>query len=403
MARTAEVVIVGGGVIGTAIAYYLSRLGVRPLVIEREGLASGTSGACDGFVFLQTKRPGVHLRLARESLRLYEELRETLPRDIEFRRRGGLVLVENEQERRAAETHLRTAPAELGIRTLDCSEVRTLEPRIGEHVLAATYCPMDAQVNPIALTLAFAEAATERGAKLMLGTKVMGLRRSRRTWTAATSDGDVESACLVIATGVWSGALAKTVGLHLPIRPRKGQILVTEPAPRTIGRGMLSARYLAAKFDAETGDRDEAARTRLGFGLTLEQTESGSFLIGSTREFAGSDRRASEEAARVIAEAAIRTIPVLDRICVVRAFAGLRPWTPDGMPFLGEVEDKEGLIVAAGHEGDGIALAPVTGNLIAEQIVHGRSSLDLSPFRPTRHLALPERWREYGPGENPTL
>ena len=391
MARTAEVVIIGGGVIGTAIAYYLSRLGVPPLLVEQGGLASGTSGACDGFVFLQTKRPGAHLLFARESLRLYEELAEMLPQDIEFRRHGGLVLIENERERQAAQAHLRVASDELGIRMLNRSEVRDLEPRIGEHVLSAMYCPMDAQVNPMALTRAFAEAATGRGAKLMLGTTATTLRKSGSTWTAVTSAGDLESPCLVIAAGVWSGALAETLGIHLPIRPRKGQILVTEPAPETIGRGMVSARYLAAKFDAGIADLNEDPRNRLGFGLTVEQTEAGSFLIGSTREFSGPDRGISEEAIRIIAEAAIRVIPALEQLCVVRAFAGLRPWTPDGMPFLGEVEGRGGLFVAAGHEGDGIALAPVTGNVIAEQIVTGRSPVDLSSFHPTRHLGHDRR------------
>jgi len=386
VARTAEVVVVGGGVIGTAIAYYLSRRGVPVLLIEREGLASGTSGACDGFAFLQTKRPGVHLRLARESLRLYGELAEVLPRSIEFRRHGGLVLLENEREHRGAEAHLRMVSDELGTRMLDRSEVHALEPQLGEHILGAMYCPMDAQVNPISLTLAFAQAATERGAEFMLGTNVLGIRRNGSTWTVVASTGEVESPCVVIAAGVWSQDIVASTGLSLPVRPRRGQILVTEPAPRTIGRAMISGGYLAVKFDAEVALRGEDPRSRLGFGLTVEQTEAGSFLLGSTREFAGMDRRVSEEATRVIAEAAIRTIPALERMCVIRAFVGLRPWTPDGMPFLGEVEGKEGLFVAAGHEGDGIALAPVTGYAITELIVNGRCSVDLASFCPTRPL-----------------
>jgi len=387
VAQTAELVVVGGGVIGTAIAYYVSRLGARVLLVEREGLASGTSGACDGFVFLQTKQPGVHLRLARESLRLYTELAEVLPRDIEFRRDGGLVLLENERERCGAEAHLRMASDELEICMLDRSETRALEPQLGEHILGAMYCPMDAQVNPISLTLAFAQAATEQGAMFMLGTDVIGIRRNGSTWAVATSTDELEAPCVVIAAGVWSREIAASAGLSLPIRPRRGQILVTEPAPRTVGRAMISGRYLAVKFDPEATLRVEGPGSRLGFGLTVEQTEAGSFLLGSTREFTGMDRRVSEEATRVIAEAAIRTIPVLERLCVIRAFVGLRPWTPDGMPFLGEIEGKEGLFVAAGHEGDGIALAPATGCVIAERIVTGRSKVDLSPFCPTRSAA----------------
>jgi sarcosine oxidase subunit beta len=137
---------------------------------------------------------------------------------------------------------------------------------------------------------------------------------------------------------------------------------------------LISAQYVAAKFKPELAASG-------GMGFSLEQADSGNILIGSTREFVGFDRRTTFEGIRTIARRIAPVIPVLKRMPVIRTFGGLRPYTPDGLPILGKVAELEGFIMAAGHEGDGIALSAITGELIADFIATGRTQFPLDAFR----------------------
>jgi sarcosine oxidase subunit beta len=131
---------------------------------------------------------------------------------------------------------------------------------------------------------------------------------------------------------------------------------------------------VAAKFKPELAEKG-------GMGFSLEQADTGNILIGSTREFVGFDRRTTFTGIRTIADRIVPVIPALQRVPVIRTFGGLRPYTPDGLPILGNVAELEGFIMAAGHEGDGIALSAITGELIADLIVFGRTQFPLDAFR----------------------
>jgi sarcosine oxidase subunit beta len=167
------------------------------------------------------------------------------------------------------------------------------------------------------------------------------------------------------------------VNLFIPIKPRRGQVLITEAVPPLVTRCLLSAKYIAAKFNP-------AIAKKGGVGFAVEQTANGNILIGSTREFAGFDRRTTYEGINNIARQILRVIPRLKELQVIRAFAGLRPYTPDGLPILGSVEGVEGFIMAAGHEGDGITLSPITGEIIAKHITSGTSPFSMDHFKMER-------------------
>jgi sarcosine oxidase subunit beta len=241
---------------------------------------------------------------------------------------------------------------------------------------------LDGQVNPISLALAFLRGAKERGAKIYPFTGVTGFsRKSHQIVEVKTTRGNIETRVVVNAAGVHATEIGKMIDVEIPIKPRRGQILVTEALPPLLTRGLLSAKYLAAKYNstlAETGE----------LGVSIEQTKNGGFLLGSTREFVGFDRRTTWSAMKHIALQTSRILPGLREARVVRTFAGLRPFTPDGLPILGPVHNVEGLFMAAGHEGDGIALSPITGHLIAEWIAEGSPGMDLSDFSPERFLPL---------------
>jgi len=365
---TADVVVIGGGAIGTSIAYHLAKRNINVILVERDDIASGTSGACDGFVFLQSKKPGVHLQMALESAKMMERLSTTLQRDIEYEKNGGMIVVRSPEDMPEMWKLVeRQQKLGLEVHLLDSHEAREIEPCLSPNIAGATYSPMDAQVNPISLCLALAEAAELLGAKILTNTEVTNISISNgKVNGVVTSNGVIKSDIVVNAAGVYAPIIGNMVGVDLLIKPRRGQILVTEPVPQMLSRVMICSRYITSKFGSHRGQNP------LGVGLALEQTRAGTILIGSTREFVGYDRSVTPEGIRAVLEHASNLVPAIANLNVIRSFAGLRPYTPDGMPILGKMDGVAGFIVAAGHEGDGIALSPITGFLIAELIATGK-------------------------------
>ena len=375
----ADVVVIGGGVIGASITYHLARRKARVVLVEEGDLAAGSSGACDGLVFLQSKKPGIHLRLAMASRDRFAQLSRDLPLSIEYRACGGMVVIENEAERVVMERYVADQRnIGLDVELLDGRDARRCEPALSPSIAGAAFSPMDGQVNPIALTQAFGLGARQLGARIMTRTAVTGIRRKGDTITGVeTASGPLSAAAVVNAAGVGAPRVGNLLGLDIPIRPRRGQILVTRAVPPMVRRCMISARYIAAKYNPGlAGAGDE--------GISIEQTERGNLLLGSTREFVGFDRRTTIGGLQRIAARTAALLPALRRIDVIRSFAGLRPYTPDGMPILGAVPGYSGFFMAAGHEGDGIALSPVTGHLMAQLILDGRTDFPLDAFRPDR-------------------
>jgi sarcosine oxidase subunit beta len=398
MREKADIAVIGGGLIGSAISYFLSqrvvakaalarRRQARDLVlVEAEDLGAGASGACDGLTFTQTKLPGPHLELALKSLALYEELETRFGEEIELERSGGLVVAETQAEWEALKEtgqNLRSSGANVEI--LNGEELRDLEPALSPNLIGASFSPIDGQVNPLVLNFALAQAAKENGVEVRLFWKVRSLEKNKRKagYCLKGEKGEIEAEKVVVAAGIQTPLLLKSFGLDLPIIPRRGQILVTETAPRILSRPLISASYLRAKF-ATPAFPSREDEEKVDCGLSIEQTKAGNFLIGSTREFVGLDKGASWEAMKLLASRAEKALPYLKELSVIRAFAGLRPYTPDGLPVLGEVPGHPGLYVASGHEGDGVMLAPITGKLMAELLLEGKTSFDLAPFAASR-------------------
>lgn len=380
MVRTRpNVLVIGGGVIGTSIAYHLTRRKVRVTLLEQGELASGSSGACDGLVFLQSKKPGVHLQLAMESRKRFEQLIKDLPIPIEFQSTGGMVVIENEAELDAMRLFVQEQrKIGLDVSLLDAQQTRKLEPQLSDHIVGATHSLLDGQVHPIALAHAFALGAKKLKAKILTGTRVEGIEISgNRVVSVDTSKGRFYADIIVNAAGVSAPEIGKMIGLQIPIKPRRGQIIVTEACHPMLKHCLISAKYIASKFNPDLAEGNSE-------GISIEQTKDGNLLLGSTREFVGFDKRTTVEGLNKIIIQTSKIIPPLRNLKMIRAFAGLRPYTPDGLPILGPVEKIQGFIMAAGHEGDGIALSPITGELIAQLIVDNRSDIPLDDFRLNR-------------------
>ncbi len=374
-----HIVIIGGGVIGTSIAHHLAKQNTRVTLIEEKDLAAGSSGACDGLVFMQSKKPGIHLCLAMESLKRFQSLQRELPVDIEFKQIGGMVIIESDAQYRAMETFTQEQQKNgLDVRLLDRSQALAKEPFLSDHILGASFSPLDGQVNPINLALGFAQAAKRAHANIVTHTKVVGIAtQNNRVTGVHTTRGFFKADLVVNAAGSMAALVADLVGISLPIRPRRGQIVVTHGAHPVLRHCLISATYIAAKYDPTLADKG-------GEGISMEQTDNGNLLLGSTREFVGLNRENTPEGIRKIISQTATLLPVLKTFQVIRTFAGLRPYTPDGLPLLGPVKSLDGFIMAAGHEGDGIALSPITGELMAEMLLGHPPGISLEPFSPDR-------------------
>lgn len=386
MIHKADVVVVGGGVIGTSVAYHLAKRGKKVILAEKGDLASGASGSCDTNIFLQSKKAGIHLRLALAGAELFRGLGEELGRDIECRFHGGMILIETADELKIMEDLVaRHRQTGLQVEILDRKEAARRQRGLAKHLIAATYSPRDGDVNPIELNLGLAHAARRLGAEIHLQREVTGcIVKAGRVEGVETSQGPLYAPVVVNAAGAWAPFLGKMAGLNLPIKPRRGQLMITEPVAPYISQGILSASYILAKFNTDKLPESESRATQFGLGLSLSQTRKGNIIIGGTREFVGYDVGTTREAIQAVLKNAVRYVPGLGPIHIIRTMGGLRPYTPDGLPLIGYVRNPEGYFLAAGHEGDGIALSPVTGKIVADLIVEGKTFMDVTALDPNR-------------------
>ncbi len=381
----AEVVVVGGGVIGTSVAYQLAKRGVEVALVERAGLAAGTSSACAMGVQMQTKTPGPKLTFALESLAIHRTLEDELGRDLEFDNRGGMIVAETASEAEYVKARVADLQAHgLEIYFLDRDQARERQPALGAHIYGSSYCPDDSVINPLYLVVALVEAATRLGARIYTHTPVTELKaRGGRIERVVTAAGEIEAEAVVNACGIWAPELARMAGLDLPIVPRRGQIFVTEPAPPFIEGMVLAAQYLMSK---KMPSGDGAEEDKLPAGVVSYQTRRGNFLVGSTREFVGFNHHVNYEGLRKLVRGTVRLMPMTRHLHVIRTFAGLRPASPDGLPILERSSEIPNFYIAAGHEGDGIALSPITGVRMAELITGQIEESVLAPFASSRFI-----------------
>jgi len=195
---------------------------------------------------------------------------------------------------------------------------------------------------------------------------------------------------VVCAAGPWSRQIGQMVGLDIPVEPQRGQIIVTEQVADSEYPYILDGDYLTTAYGIKPGGEDEAARKRhaLGIGGSYAQDPAGNWTIGSSRDMAGFVRTSSPEVLKGMARRLLSFFPGMKDLNCIRFFAGFRPYcVKDGHPILGRAPDLSGFYIATGHAGEGIALAPATGKLIAEEITIGKTSLPLEEFRYERFVA----------------
>jgi glycine/D-amino acid oxidase-like deaminating enzyme len=347
-------------------------------VVDRAFVASGSSGACEGNVLAWDKELERELPLALRSADLWQDLATKLPDDFEYDRKGSIVVAETEEELTASAERARVL-AGLGVdgEVLDADALRREEPYAAHDLPGGVLYPGDAQLEPRLATAALVRAAVAHGATVTLDTPVEAVVRepSGRAIGVRTATELITADAVVVAAGVWTKPLLEACDLHVPVTPRKGQIVVLERSPVVFRRKLSEAGYAAAV---------ESSDAALQIAMVVESTQSGTALLGSSRQHVGFDREIDISVAGAIAARAARFFPVLNQARALRVYAGLRPLTPDHIPIIGPFAEAPNLCVATGHEGAGIGLAPATGELVADWYTGAQTQVPLPWYSPDR-------------------
>ena len=363
MPETADVVIIGGGVMGCAIAYNLAREGLKPVVIEKSDIGGEASGSNGGGV-RQSARNLKEMPLAIESIRMYGHLHEELGMDVEYVRQGNLRLCTSDEEletmRQAVETQKAVG---LDLEMLDRKQVLDINPYVGEKVIGASYCPTDGHANPFLVTYAFYLKAKSLGARFHTHEEALEIRLQKGRVTAVITDKNVFETDLVVnAAGIAGRKIANAVGLDLPMRPLYSEALITEPFPPLFSQMIGHAKGLF-------------------YG---RQTVHGPFFWGG---FVGTEQFIHREGKPLfhyigpaISDLVIDFFPVLKQLHVLRTWSGLIAQMSDAIPVLGLAEEVPGFVFATGFSGHGFGLAPVIGKLISELIMDCEPSIPISDF-----------------------
>lgn len=362
-----KIVIAGGGVIGCAIAYYLAKAGADVTVLERGNIAQEASSASAGMLLapLDPDAPNALVRLQRASFEMYpklgKELAEESGIDLEYKLCGLIrpACDEKQAEHLKALTK-RKLNQEAGVEWVESSVLRELEPALSEALVGAAFSPNDGDLNPGLLTRAFAKAAANHGASIRRrvafagfvssGHKLTGIRAGNRSLD--------EFDAIVLAAGSWTRALAERLSASVPTMPIRGQMIA------------YRSKALHHAVWSDDGYLVPKARGLLFAGATVEdvgfRARTTSQGIGSLRAMAG------------------KLAPVLRQRETASEWAGLRPGSPDGVPIIGKLPKRDNVFVATGHFRSGILLAPITGKLMSELILEGKTSIPLDPFSPRR-------------------
>lgn len=392
MTETADLVVVGGGIVGCAVVHHLTQLlprTTRIVLLDRGPIAGATSGSSMGHLMVTPDDAQAHA-LTAASVRLWREL-QARRGGFHYAATGALYLADNDADR-ALLPVLRDQFVACGDHAdlLDAHQLRAHEPGLAADLEAALFYRGDAVVLPMlacGVMLREAQAACP-GLTVRPGCAVTGCRRDGdRIAEVLTDQGPIATRIVVNTTGVWAADLAERFGEpRLPIFPRAGNLAITGHHSTPVHTQLLEVSYLRFAHGASTVDPSRTDDPG-GHAVNVQPQSHGSCLIGSTRQFRGMDRTLNRELLHRSLQRARRYVPGLAAAPIVRTWVGLRPYAIDKQPLIGPWPPVRGLWIAAGHEGLGITLAPITGRLLAQQIAGVPCDIDPAPYLPARFCA----------------
>ena len=385
MEHKSDFLVLGGGIIGSSVAYFLSKTGASVTVLERGDTAFGTAGASGGLVNWITCAQS-QMELFLRSQDMLEHLQEELSADFELNYNSyNMQIISNQIEWDASAQLVKyyKLPG-FEAKLIDSYESHQLEPCVTEDMLGSIYVPRVHYLNPIKFALAYRNAAVKNGARFVNGAEVTELLRSGAAVIGAVAKGEKWYAGMTVnCAGVWSENISAMAGSAAPIHPIRGEFAITEPVKRFCNTTISSAQYQTIVQHPELFP---AAAIKYHLGFSVEQTSTGACIIHGTREMdSGLDNSVIPEVIELLIQTACRFIPKLGTLRIMRTYAGVRPGTPDGDPYMGLVDGIPGFCECCGHGGEGIALSPATGEAIAQLLTDGQTKhCDISSFTPNR-------------------
>ncbi len=358
MRSKAEAVIIGGGVVGTSIAYHLARRGMKDIVVlERNFLAAGATGRCGGGMRQQWSTK-TNVLLAKHSVEEFAGFKEAMGQDIQYRQGGYMLPAFNDDMLNELKTNVALQNS-LGVdtRLVTPQEMKEISPILNvSDMIGGSFGPKDGVANPFLTVKGYSDRARDLGVEINIRTSVTGIERNGSRVTKVQTDrGDIETNWVVNAAGAWAAQVGEMAGVDLPVSPYRHQILVTEP---------VEVIHPCMVID-------------LLHNIYFSQAEEGAFISGQTDKDEPSSFNVKNNS-RFMIELSRKLVyyaPVLRGVKIVRQWAGLYAMTPDAQPILGSIPPLNNFICAIGFSGHGFMLAPATARLITDYMLEGRSDL----------------------------
>ena len=357
----AEVIIVGGGVIGTACAYFLSRRGIKVLLLERNHLGAGASGTTAAIISISgtSGTPEALRRLNTESYGLLLDIEQDFSQPLEVIKAGALYVAMNDKEAQ----ELKPAYEEVREMGIDAqwmvgAEIRRFEPLLGPNAHTAFYHPASYHVNPFRLYEGYLKAAIRRESRVAYGVEVREIKlKNDHIDRIVTNNGEYRADWVVVAAGAWTPKILSSLAMEIPIEPARGQVILTEPCS-------LRTEHIISFIDH----------------LYIKQTASGNYYLGSHTEFVGFENRITLEKIAEFMRVFAYGVPLFARLRALRFFAGFRPICEDNLPIIGSVPGCPRLIIASGHGRTGVRYSASTGKAVSELIVVGTTEHPMDAF-----------------------
>jgi len=362
---TADVIVIGGGIAGTSIALRLAEKGRKVILLEKGRVGEEASGRNGGGVRQQDRRPE-ELPLAMAAIKFWEAMQDELGCDVGYRQGGNLMVARSERQLESLiQKKERELPMGLHVEMLSPEETLRVTPSLAGNfeIFGSKYCPSDGTANPLLVVKAISRLARRIGVRIKEHEPVRKLMRSDGKVTAAITDSGVyRSPVFVLAAGPWARGLCNTIGFDLPITVRRSRLMVTEPLAHAVDQFVILDK------------------------LYYRQTLEGNIHIGGLLPQGGEDFDKSvlfKDFVEIF-QWLPQNLPFFRNVNIIRAFAGLTQNTADAVAILDKAPELENMFLAVGFSGHGFCLGPIVGKLIAEWIVDGKSSMDLSKLRLNR-------------------
>ena len=393
-----EVVIIGGGIAGTSVAFHLAEHGRRVTLLERGEIASEASGVNAGGIGALGwgHVPNLESYLTMGSLQIFRSLQLELGYDIEFRASGALQAIQTPEQYEYSRDNVlslksRGCTAEL----LTADEARSIEPELNPELAGAVRFPLRAQAAPQKATRAFADATIHLGAQVLTGREVTGI--------SSLADGTYRVTCgeeahtakqLVLAAGAWCGPLGEMLGLRIPIVPLRGQMWATEPLPPRVFHSLSAAesplhwRNNPGNDAATPPELTHMGTRRVTRHLYGRQTKDGEIIFGGDRQMAGFDKAVDPAGTETNFGHTAEILPFLSGLSISRTWAGLMPFSLDGRPIIGKIPQMDNLYIVSGLASSGFGRGPMAGKLIADYVHTGHRPHVLSESDPARCVTI---------------